>query len=92
MDYLIIGMVAGALTTLASVPQLLKAYRTKSTDDISMGMAIFLFCGLSLWLIYGILSEDLPLIFSNILTLLVWVAIIALKLKYDSKRRGAATL
>ncbi len=79
----ILGLCAGLLTTVASIPQLLKAYKTKSTKDISEPMLIILCGGVFLWLVYGFLANDLPLIAANIFTLILWFSILMLKLKYD---------
>lgn len=60
-----LGLVAGLCTTVAVVPQLLKAWRTKRVKDISPGMFFVLVSGLALWIIYGIIKNDLPIIITN---------------------------
>lgn len=65
----IIGFGAAFLTTVAFVPQALKTWRTKSTKDISVWMFLLLFLGLVLWLLYGVLTYNLPIIVANITTL-----------------------
>ncbi|MBI3528712.1 MAG: SemiSWEET transporter [Betaproteobacteria bacterium] len=83
-----IGLIAGLLTTTAFIPQVLKIYRTKSGKDISARMISLFTTGLVLWLIYGILLRSLPLILSNVVTLVLSLAIIALKIRYrDPQRR-----
>ena len=84
MDGLIdsIGLIAGLLTTTAFIPQVWKIYRTKSGKDISARMISLFTTGLVLWLIYGIILRSLPLILSNAVTLVLSVAIIALKIRY----------
>lgn len=82
-DFAAIGLLAGALTTLASVPQLIKSYGTKSTKDISELMLLLTCIGVSLWLAYGLLVNNLPLIVANIFTLALWLGVFLLKLKYD---------
>jgi len=79
----IIGLVAGALTTAAFVPQVWKIYRTKSGKDVSARMFTLLSVGVVLWLVYGILLQSLPLILTNGITLLLSLAIIALKIRYS---------
>ncbi len=81
-----IGLLAGLLTTTAFVPQVWKIYRTKSGQDISGRMFSIFSVGILLWLIYGIFLESLPLILSNALTLLLSLAILALKLRYGRRR------
>ena len=86
-----IGLVAGLLTTTAFIPQVLKIYRTRSGKDISARMISLFTAGLVLWLIYGILLQSLPLILSNVVTLVLSLAIIVLKFRYrDPQRRGDA--
>jgi len=76
------GIVAGTLTTISFVPQLVKVLETKSAGDISSGM-FFIFCsGVSLWLVYGILLGDGPIIISNTVTLGLASTILFLKVKY----------
>ena len=81
-----IGLIAGLLTTTAFIPQVWKIYRTKSGKDISARMISLFTAGLVLWLIYGILLRSLPLILSNVLTLVLSLAIIALKIRYRDSR------
>jgi MtN3 and saliva related transmembrane protein len=83
-----IGLLAGTLTTIAFVPQLLKIYRTKSGKDISARMFSLFSAGIVLWLIYGILLRSLPLILSNVVTLVLSLTIIALKIRYRQCPRG----
>ena len=83
-----IGLIAGLLTTTAFIPQVLKIYRTKSGKDISARMISLFTAGLVLWLIYGILLRSMPLILSNVVTLVLSLAIIALKIRYrDPQQR-----
>jgi len=78
----IVGLLAGLLTTIAGLPQLYKIVRTRSTRDISLGMYILSFCGVVLWLGYGVMIGSLPIIAANAVTLLVTSAILVLKLRY----------
>lgn len=80
----IIGLLAGALTTIAFVPQVLKTWRTKSTDDLSLGMYLIFCCGVILWLTYGIIKNDLPIILANGVTLVLALSILLLKMIYNS--------
>ena len=78
-----IGFLAGALTTIAFVPQALKIYTTKSGKDVSSRMLLIFSAGLILWLIYGIMIESLPVILANVVTLILSGTIIALKIRYS---------
>jgi MtN3 and saliva related transmembrane protein len=78
-----IGFLAGALTTIAFVPQALKMYATKSGKDVSARMLMIFSAGVVLWLIYGIMIGSLPVILSNVVTLVLSATIIALKIRYS---------
>ena len=84
MSYIdIIGFIGGALTTLALVPQAVKAWRTKHTRDISIWWILTLTIGIILWLVYGILIGSMPIIAANTATLILAVIVLILKMKYD---------
>jgi len=78
----IIGLVAGTLTTIAFLPQLTMTWKSKSAKDVSLGMFLIFCSGVTLWLIYGILIDALPIILTNTATLILSGAILMLKLKY----------
>ena len=83
----IIGLIGGALTTFGFVPQVLRAYRTKSVKDISLTFNLMFLVGVLLWLAYGILSNLPAMILSNIVTIVLMLALLYAKLKYS--RHGA---
>ena len=76
----ILGLVAGALTTVAFVPQLLQVVRTRSAKDISLGMFVIFSTGVALWLVYGLLTNALPVILANGVTLVLALIILWFKL------------
>ena len=80
---MILGITAGTLTTVAFIPQLAKALKSKSTGDLSWGMVLTFTIGVLLWLIYGIWIDSLPVILANAVTLLLQFGIVTLKIKYD---------
>jgi len=65
---MIIGLVAGILTTLAFLLQLTKTWKSKSAKDMSLVMLITVTTGAFLWLIYSVLIQATPIIFANIVT------------------------
>ncbi|WP_193198980.1 SemiSWEET family sugar transporter [Nostoc sp. MG11] len=77
-----LGLVAGVLTTIAYVPQLIKTWQSKSAHDLSWSMLIILCTGIILWLVYGTSVHDVPIIAANIVTLLLASVILVLKIKY----------
>jgi MtN3 and saliva related transmembrane protein len=85
-DWMALGLVAGLLTTAGFVPQLVKGYRTKSMDDVSLVMPILLAAGMALWLGYGVLIESWPIIFWNAVALVLNLGIIFFKLRYSAPR------
>ena len=79
---MILGVTAGTLTTVAFIPQLAKALKSKSTGDLSWGMVLTFTIGVLLWFIYGIWIDSLPVILANAVTLLLQLGIVSLKIKY----------
>jgi MtN3 and saliva related transmembrane protein len=79
---MMVGLGAAACTTVAYVPQVVKAWRTRSTADISLYMFLLMVTGIALWLIYGLVIHDLPLIVSNIVTLCLTGTVLGLKLRH----------
>lgn len=82
MKTLIIGIAAGALTTVAFLPQLIRVIRTKHTKDLSLVTFSLFAIGVFLWLIYGILLGELPIILANAVTLLFVALIAVMKIKH----------
>ncbi|MFZ5628047.1 MAG: SemiSWEET transporter [Spirochaetota bacterium] len=77
-----LGFIAGMITTVSFVPQVVRIYRIKSGRDISLWMMLLFALGISLWLIYGLLLASLPIILANSVTLLLVLAILILKIYY----------
>ena len=76
---------AGVFTAASLLPQLIKLIREKKAEDISLFFLIILFCGLGLWIWYGSLRNDLPIIVTNTFSLIVNSMIIVLGIKYKKK-------
>lgn len=79
MEY--IGYLAAFCTTFAFFPQAIMAIRTKDVKSISLTMYSILCFGISMWLAYGILKGDLPLILANLITLIPSLTILFIKIK-----------
>ena len=79
----IIGLVAATGTTLSFLPQAMRIIKTKHTKDLSLAMYLIFTTGVFLWLIYGILIKDLPVIIANAITLLFTSTILIFKIKYN---------
>lgn len=67
----IIGIAAGTFTSAAMLPQLIKVIKTKETADLSITMICVLIAGVSLWVYYGFLQNEIPIILSNAFSVLV---------------------
>lgn len=81
----IIGIAAGILTSFAMIPQLVKVLKEKNVEDISGGMLGVLIVGLSLWIWYGILKKEWPIILSNSFAVLVNVFLLACLVIYRKR-------
>ena len=79
---LILGLLAGTLTTIAFLPQLIQTWKTRSAKDVSLGMFLIFTTGVVLWVIYGLMIQSLPIIAANTVTLVLAGAILVLKLRY----------
>lgn len=78
----IIGITAGILTTIAFLPQVIRTYKTRSVKDISLGMFMIMFTGVILWLTYGLLKGDVPIILANGITMFLVGIILIFKLRF----------
>jgi MtN3 and saliva related transmembrane protein len=74
--------VAGTLTSIAAIPQLIKTLQTRNVRDISIWQPLLLSVGVSLWMMYGVLINDLPLILANIIPLICNAALTGMKILY----------
>lgn len=86
-DWTLIGLLAGMLTTLAFVPQIIKGWRSKSLTDVSFIMLFMICLGLAMWLVYGLLENDLPIILWNAVALTLNMFLLALKIVYGKKAK-----
>jgi len=88
LDSTSIGFVAAVTTTLSFVPQVLQSYRSRDVSGISLGMYSFFTFGVALWLLYGVLTRDWPVIIANALTLVFALSILCLKVASLKKPSG----
>jgi len=84
---IIVGFVATGLTTSSSFPQVTKTLRTRKTDDISLPMYCLLVFGLFVWLVYGIMLEQLPIIIGNCIGFCLNVPILIIVIRNIRKRK-----
>ena len=79
----IVGFVAAFCTTASFVPQAVKVFKTRRTNDISLGMFLLMSFGVVFWDIYGIIINSAPVIFANSITLVLSVYILIMKIKLE---------
>ena len=78
----ILGLLAAACTTGSFIPQVIKTLKTKHTKDLSLATFSVLSVGLLLWLVYGLITRDVPLIAANSISLVLGLIIVGSKVKY----------
>ena len=85
MNENLLGIIAGILTSISMIPQLIKVVREKNVEDISLLMPLVLISGLSLWVWYGFVKNELPIILSNSFAVLVNIGLLICYMIYDKK-------
>lgn len=78
---MIIGLIAGIITSVAALPQVVKTIKTGSTRDLSLWQPALLTIGVALWLVYGLQIGDMPLVIMNILPLGANITLTIMKLR-----------
>ena len=78
----IIGLAAGICTATSLLPQVIKTIKEKKAEEVSLVMLFVLAVGISLWIVYGIKKNDLPIIVTNSFSLLVNITMVVLRIKY----------
>ena len=81
----LLGYAAGAITTGSFLPQVYKTYTSKSVEDLSYWMLLLMLTGLTLWLLYGIELEELPIILTNAITGGLVLSLIVMKYFFTKK-------
>ncbi|AZA92482.1 MtN3/saliva family [Chryseobacterium nakagawai] len=85
MNENLLGIIAGVLTSISMIPQLVKVIREKNVEDISLLMLLVLISGLSLWVWYGFIKDELPIILSNSFAVLVNICLLVSYMIYHKK-------
>ncbi len=81
----VLGYAGALLTATNFLPQVVKAFKTKNVDDISMLMLVLVIAAQIVWLAYGFLLELLPVIIANSSLLIMAVILLGLKITYKGK-------
>jgi MtN3 and saliva related transmembrane protein len=79
-----IGLTAGLLTSIAALPQVIKTWRSRHARDLSIWQPLLLSIGIALWLIYGMLIRNIPLILANITPLVCNLLLTAMKIRFNN--------
>lgn len=78
-----LGYIAGIIQTSRTVPQLVSSLRLKRTDDLSFWMIIMALVGASLWLVYGVMIKSMPMIVTDIVSVLLLTILLFVKINFD---------
>ena len=78
----ILGLIAGTITSITFIPQVLQIWKTKSAKDISILMLSLLLIGVSLWLAYGIAVKDVAIIYTNGMVLAMSLLMLYFKIRF----------
>jgi MtN3 and saliva related transmembrane protein len=84
----LIGLSATILTRYSSIPQIIKGLKTRKMDDVSFWLVFYLTVGLFLYVIYGVIIDDLIIICGNAVGVITNLVLISLKLRYSAKKFG----
>jgi MtN3 and saliva related transmembrane protein len=92
MDYTqLTGLLAALLTTGANIPQTIKVIKTRSTKSLSAATYAMLFLGMIMWVIYGIIRKDIPVILANAVAGSLCGIILFMKLLALYRKRNDST-
>lgn len=86
----LLGYAAGTLTTVALLPQVWRTFRTKDVSGISLRMYSIFTLGVAIWLAYGIVLDELPMILANSVSLVLAFCVLGMKLKFRHPDGGGA--
>jgi MtN3 and saliva related transmembrane protein len=84
---MIVGLVAGAVMTSSLLPQIYKMLKTKKAGDISLLMLAVIWCGTTLWFLYGVLGNDNIIMLWNGCSVILGGITVGLKIWYDRKKK-----
>ncbi|MCJ7934880.1 MAG: SemiSWEET transporter [Chryseobacterium sp.] len=87
MNENLLGIIAGVLTSVSMIPQLIKVIREKNVEDISLLMLLVLISGLSLWVWYGFKKDELPIILSNAFAVVVNLSLLFCYMLYNKNNK-----
>lgn len=80
-----LGVAAGVCTSVSFMPQAWLTFRTRDVSGISLGMYSVFTLGVAMWTLYGLLIDSFPVLLANVWTLVLALAILAMKLRYGNR-------
>jgi MtN3 and saliva related transmembrane protein len=90
MDYIeALGLLAAFFTTIANIPQTIKVIRTRDVKSLSSVTYAMLFLGMLLWVAYGVVRSDLPIILANAIAGALCGTILVMKLICSKETKTA---
>ena len=78
----ILGYAAAFFSTVSFVPQVIKTLKTKDTSGISLLMYSVFTAGVALWLVFGLLTINMPVIIANVIVLILASIVLVMKIRY----------
>jgi MtN3 and saliva related transmembrane protein len=78
----ILGYSACAVTALTFLPQVLKTWKEKSAKNVSLMMFVIAAINEIMWIAYGVLRDDMVIIITNVIMIIMAMIMISLKLRY----------
>lgn len=88
-DWLVLGLMAGLLTTVGFIPQIIKSLRKRRMEEVSLLMPTLLSIGLFLWLLYGVATSDVAIILWNAIAFSLNLCLVGLKIHFDRAQRDS---
>ena len=83
MDYIkLLGLVAGTITSVTFLPQVIRIYKTRSAKDLSSTMLGMLIVGVAMWLAYGIAVNDIAIMYTNGMVLFLSLIMLYFKFRF----------
>jgi MtN3 and saliva related transmembrane protein len=82
----IVGFIAGFLTVVSFLPQVIQAWKTKRVKDVSFWMIAILMTAAATWIAYGIMEKDMPVIVTNVASFILQSAIMTAKIKFKNEQ------
>jgi MtN3 and saliva related transmembrane protein len=83
-----LGYTAATLSTAAFIPQVWRSFRTKDVSGISLRMYSIFTAGIAVWLAYGIVLREPPMMVANSLSLVLACSVLVMKLKYGKRAKA----